>query len=232
MKIENQSRYRAPVLGVIVLGQSPRPDLERAFSDAAPDARVRIRGALDGYEAHEIADLARRRTEAPVLVRLTDGSTRVVGLEWLHPIVERIAREFADEYARLVVVAYAGEFPPCRCDVPVLLPGRILSREVEAMSPRKRVGIVTPVEGEARGAATKWLIDGFHPAVAWASPSRHVEIMRASRAMREADVDVVVLDGLGHEVANPEEFARRCGKPVITAQAVAARAAGEMLLTR
>ncbi|MBC7897629.1 MAG: AroM family protein [Cytophagaceae bacterium] len=232
MKIENQSRYRAPILGVIVLGQSPRADLERAFSAAAPDARVRVRGALDGYEAHEISDLARRRTEAPVLVRLTDGSTRVVGLEWLHPIVERIAREFADEYARLVVVAYAGEFPPCRCDVPVLLPGRILSREVAAMSPRKKVGIVTPVEGEARGAATKWLIDGFHPAVAWASPSRHVEIMRASLAMREADVDVVVLDGLGHEVANAEEFARRCGKPVITAQDVAARAAGEMLSMR
>lgn len=211
-------------MGVITLGQSPRKDLEATFAAAAPDARVRVRGALDGYGHHELADFARRRTESPVLVRLSDGSTRVVGLEWLHPLVERIARELADEYARVITIAYSGDFPPCRCDVPVVIPAEVIQRDVAAMSPRRKVGIVAPVESEARRAAAKWLIDGFDPTVSWAAPARHVDIMRASAAMREADVDVVLLDGLSLEGPSAEEFAQRCGKSVVTAQALAARA--------
>lgn len=226
---ESTSRYRAPLLGVITIGQSPRPDLERLFADAAPDARVRVRGALDGLEGHEVADLARRRTEYPLLVRLRDGSTREIGIEWLHPLVERLAREFAEEYARAVVVACAGDFPECRCEVPVVLPGRVVPREVAAMSPRLRVGVVTPVEGQARAAAAKWLTDGFLPSVTWASPARHVEIMRASAAMKDADIDVVVLDCMGHDTAYAEEFARRSGKRVVTAQEITARVAGALM---
>ncbi len=218
------------MLGVITIGQSPRPDLERVFGARAPDARVRVRGALDGLDPHEISDLSRRRTEYPLLVRLMDGSTREIGIEWLHPLVERIAREFADEYAQAVVVACAGDFPPCVCDVPVLLPGRIVPREVAAISPRQRVGVVTPVEGQMKAAAAKWLTDGFLPFVTWASPVRHDEIMRASSAMKEADVDVVVLDCMGHDEHYAEEFARRCGHPVVTAQDISARAAAALLV--
>lgn len=223
---------RHPLLGVITIGQSPRPDLQQVFQRQAPDARVRVRGALDGLDSHEIGDLARRRTDYPLLVRLLDGSTREIGMEWLHPLVERIAREFADEYATAVVVACAGDFPECRADVPVLLPGRLVPRDVATRSPRQRVGIVTPVERQMQAAAAKWLMDGFQPFVTWASPVRHVEIMRASAAMREADVDVVVLDCMGHDAAYAEEFTRRCGKPVVTAQEVAARAAADVLQRR
>ena len=227
-----QSRYTPPVLGVITIGQSPRGDLERVFAAQAPDARVRVRGALDGLDPHEIADLARRRTEHPMLVRLLDGSTRDVGIEWLHPLVERIAREFADEFARVVVVACAGDFPECRCDVPVVMPGRLIPREVATLSPRLKVGVVTPVESQAPAAAAKWLADGFLPSVTWASPASHGEIMRAGAAMREADVDLVVLDCMGHDERYAEALARRCGKQVVSAQDIAARAAGSLIAAR
>jgi hypothetical protein len=35
------------------------------FSLHAPDARVRVRGALDGMDRHEIADWQGRRTDSP-----------------------------------------------------------------------------------------------------------------------------------------------------------------------
>lgn len=224
-----ESRYRAPVLGVVTIGQSPRPDLERVFGSYLPDARVRVVGALDGLDSHEIADLARRATDYPLLVRLFDGSTREIGIEWLHPLVERLTRELADEYARAVVVACAGDFPACRCDVPVVLPGREVPREAARRSTRRRVGVVTPVERQARAAGAKWLADGFHPVVAWASPVKHSEIVQASALMRDADVDLVVLDCMGHDAEYAAEFARRSGKPVMTAQEVAAREAARHL---
>lgn len=214
-----------PVLGVVTIGQSPRPDLERAFLAHAPDARVRVVGALDGLDSHEIADLARRATEHPVPVRLLDGSTREIGIEWLHPLVERRSREFATEGARAVVVATAGEFPPCRCEVPVILPGPLVQLDVAAESPRRCVGIVTPMERQARSAAARWLADGFLPVATWASPVKQSEIARACDVMGAADVDVVVLDCMGHDAAYADAFVRRCGKPVWSTQDVAARAA-------
>lgn len=217
------------MLGVVTIGQSPRPDLEQVFRAPLPDVRVRVRGALDGMSPHEIGDLARRRTEYPLLVRLVDGSSREIGMEWLHPIVERIARELADEGAKAVVVACAGDFPDCRCNVPVLQPGRVVPREVATLSPRKQVGIVTPVEAQMKAAAAKWLTDGFLPVVTWASPVRHDEIRRAAKVMREADVDLVVLDCMGHDAAYAEEFERRCDKSVVTAQDIAARAAAALM---
>jgi protein AroM len=223
------SRYRPPILGVVTIGQSPRPDLERVFAAQAPDARIRVVGALDGLDSHEIADLSRRATDYPLLVRLLDGSTREIGIEWLHPLVERHAQELATEGARAVVVACAGDFPPCQCEVPVILPGRLVPQEAAERSARKQVGIVTPVERQARAAGAKWLADGFLPVVTWASPVKHSEIVRASDLMRDADVDVVVLDCMGHDAAYAEEFARRSGKPVFTAQEVAARDAARHL---
>lgn len=223
MTIGPQSRYIPPVLGVITIGQSPRPDLERVFAARLPDVRVRVCGALDGLDSHEIADLSRRVTEQPLLVRLLDGSTREIGVEWLHPLVERLARELPDEHARAVVLAWAGDFPECRSDVPVILPGRIVPLELARRSPRKRVGIVTPVERQARTAAAKWLADGFLPVVTWASPLRHSEITRAALLMRDADVDFVLLDAFGHDANYADEFIKRSGKPVLTVQDIVAR---------
>lgn len=221
--------YITPVLGVVTIGQSPRPDLERVFQARNPDVRVRVAGALDGLDSHEIADLARRSTEYPLLVRLHDGSTREIGIEWLHPLVERQARELATEHARAVVVACAGDFPECRVDVPVVLPGRLVPQAAAARSPLRKVGIVTPVERQARAAGAKWLADGFHPVVTWASPVKHSEIVRASAFMREADIDLVVLDCMGHDASYAAEFVQRSGKPVITAQDVAAAEAARLL---
>lgn len=218
-----------PLLGVITIGQSPRPDLMQTFAAQALGARVEVRGALDGLDSEQISNLSRRRTEYPLLVRLRDGSTREIGVEWLHPLVERIAGEFADAQARAVVVACAGDFPPCRCAVPVLLPGREVPRQVATLSQRQRVGIVTPVEGQMRAAGAKWLADGFLPVVTWASPVKHDEIVRASATMREADVDLVVLDCMGHDDRYAAEFAQRSGKQVVTAQEIAARAAGALM---
>ncbi len=213
------------MLGVITMGQSPRRDLERVFGAFAPDARVRVAGALDGLDSHEISDLARRATDDPQLVRLIDGSTREIGLEWLHPRIERLAQELANEEARVVVVATSAEMPECRCDIPVIVPSRVVLQDVLARAPRGRVGVVTPLERQARATAARWLAAGLHPVVTWASPVRHSEVVRASAFMQAADVDLVLLDSIGHEASYAEAFVRGSDRPVITTQEAAAREA-------
>ena len=46
-----------PILGIVTIGQTPRPDLAGAFSAEAPYAEVRVVGALDGIRAEDLVAL-------------------------------------------------------------------------------------------------------------------------------------------------------------------------------
>lgn len=217
------------ILGIVTIGQTPRPDLARAFAEHAPTADVRVLGALDELSLDEIGALAARPTDYPLLVKLADGSTRSIGLSELHPLVERRAAEFAALSARVVVVACAGGFPDVRCDAPVVLPGKIVPAVARAVARTRRIGVVTPIRHQAAAAERKWREDGFEPLVAWASPYVHGEIEAASALMHDPSLELIVLDCMGHDDAYRREFAQRCGKPVLLAQSIAARIAGELV---
>ncbi len=217
-----------PRLGIVTIGQTPRPDLERAFAAYAPRADVRVLGALDGLSAAEIDALAARPTDYPLLVKLADGTSRSIGLAELHPLVERRAQALAEMGARVVVVACAGGFPEVHASAPVILPGRIVPAVAGALSKTKRIGVVTPIRGQAAAAEAKWRSDGFDPLVTWASPYVHGEIEAAAALMRDPTLEMVVLDCMGHDEDYRREFAGRCEKPVLLAQSIAARIAGEL----
>ena len=217
-----------PLLGVVTSGQTPRPALERAFAAYAPRAEVRVLGALDGLSAGEIDALATRPTDYPLLVKLADGTSRSIGLAELHPLVERRAQALAQMGARVVVVACAGGFPEVHASAPVILPGRIVPAVAGALSKTKRIGVVTPIRAQAAAAEAKWRLDGFDPLVTWASPYVHGEIEAAAALMRDPSLEMVVLDCMGHDEDYRREFAGRCEKPVLLAQSIAARIAGEL----
>jgi len=218
-----------PVLGLVTIGQTPRPDFETLFAAHAPGAEIRIAGALDDLAPDEARALERPGDVYPLLVRLRDGRSAEVPLATLVPRVEAAARALAAAGAAAVVVLCAGDFPDVHCGVPVLVPGRILPAVAQAQAPRRRVGVVTPVAGQARAAGAKWRRDGFHAEVVWASPLRRDEMETAAAQLARADVDLVVLDCMGHDEAYREAFARLAGHPVLAAQIVVARVAGELV---
>lgn len=218
-----------PLLGIVTIGQSPRPDLAHAFAVHAPGATVEVRGALDGLSVGEVERLARIETSYPLLVRCADGSGCAIGLDVLHPLVERAAQEFARDGAQVVAIACAGAFPDIECAVPVVLPGKVVPAVVGAIATTRRVGVVTPIQSQVGAAAQKWRDDGFEPTVTWASPLEHHELANAAAVMRAAAVDLVILDCMGHDESYATEFADRCGRRVITAQSLTARVTGEFL---
>jgi protein AroM len=218
-----------PRLGVITIGQSPRPDLHDAFKREAPHADVLVRGALDGLDADAIAALTTLECTYPLLVRLRDGTSAELPLEIVHRHVVEVARALVAEGAYAIVVACAGGFPDVQCAVPVILPGRVLPLAVRALVTARRVGVVSPIAGQMTAAEAKWRDDGFEPVMTWASPVCEREIDRAAAAMRVAAPALIVLDCMGHHDAYAHRFATLAGRPVISAQSVTARLAGALL---
>ena len=217
-----------PVLGVVSIGQTPRPDLSRAFSDEAPQAEVRVRGALDGVGESELAALTAPGTY-PLLVRLSSSRTIEVPMDRLVPLVALRARELANEGAAVVVVACAGGFPAVPCPVPLLLPGRIVPAVAGALTQSRRIGVITPNRAQVPFAEAKWREDGFEPRVTWASPDDEQELRRAADDLAGAGIDLVVLDCMGHDDECRGTLARLTGLPVIAAQSLVARVAAALI---
>ena len=218
-----------PLLGVVTIGQSPRPDLVAAFAAHCPGARVEVRGALDGLTTSAIDALAGAPTEYPLLVRLADGTTREIGLDALHPRVVLQARALAADGAAAVAIACAGDFPEVPCDVPVVLPGRVVPAVARAVGAPARLGVVTPVAGQVAAASAKWRADGFDPVVTAAAPDDEAALDRAADALREAGVSFAILDCMGHAEDAARHLAARSGARVLLAQTLAARVAGELV---
>ncbi|MBM3809515.1 MAG: AroM family protein [Acidimicrobiia bacterium] len=221
-----------PILGVVSIGQTPRPDLADAFGAAAPHAAIRVAGALDGMSSDDLAALqvlGRPDLEYPLLVRLAGGTHIEVPLARLAPKVVAAARRLAADGAALVVVACAGAFPDVPCPVPVLLPGRIVPAVAGAISRTRRVGIVTPNRAQVPFADRKWRDDGFSPVVTWASPSRDDEMARAADELRDTGTDLIVIDCMGHAADARRAMAKWTARPVIAAQSVVAQVAGALI---
>jgi protein AroM len=218
-----------PILGLVTIGQTPRPDILAVFGAAAPHAALRLAGALDGLSLREVGALAAAGGEYPLLVRLADGGAAEVPMAHLHPRVEACARRLAAEGAAAVVVLCAGGFPDVRCDVPVVLPGVLVPAVVRGLVGTGPVGVVTPNAAQVPFAERKWRGDGFAARVTYASPVGHDEIARAAAALSDPALRLVVLDCMGHDDAYRAEFARLCGRPVIAAQSLVARVAGALI---
>jgi protein AroM len=219
------------ILGIVTIGQSPRPDLAAAFGAEAPHAEIRVAGALDDVAPEDLAALTNVETslEYPLLVRLASGAHVEIPMARLVPRVTSAARKLAADGASVVVVACAGAFPEVPSPVPVLLPGRIVPAVAGAISRSRRVGVVTPNRAQAPWAEQKWRGDGFDPVVTWASPSHDHEMARAADELRDARLDLIVIDCMGHADEARRVMAQRTGTLVIAAQSVVAKVAGAML---
>jgi protein AroM len=217
------------MLGIVTIGQTPRPDIERTCRPYAGGTAIRIVGALDGLTRDEIRLLDNPDGPYPLLVRLTDGATAEVPLQALVPRVTARAADLAAASARLVVIWCAGEFPDIACPVPVLRPGRLVPACAAEVMQTRNIGVVTPVRGQVDAARAKWQADGFAATVTWAAPGDAGGLARAGLELADAAIELVVLDCMGHGEDARREVARASGHPVLSAQSITARVAGALV---
>jgi len=218
----------SPILGVVTIGQTPRPDLAMAFEAAAPHAVVRIAGALDALDDQQVRAIA-ASGDYPLLVRLASGGVAEVPMADLVPRVAAAALGLVHAGAAVVVVACAGGFPDIPCPVPLVMPGRVVPAVAGALSRSRRIGVVTPNRAQVPFATRKWIEDGFEPVVIFASPEDHAAIQRAGDDLADRDIDLIVLDCMGHDDECRASLAERTGRPVLAAQALVARVAASLI---
>lgn len=216
-------------LGILVLGQTPRPDIEKRFAAYLPGTELIVQGALDGLATDAIDDLSRQKGEYPLLVILADGSTREISMGLLVPRLSAAARHFETCGISAAILFCAGDFPDLDCHLPVIYPGRIVPALVGGISRTRRIGIITPNPGQLDPARRHWEAKKFTVTVAVASPKDPAGLEKAAAQLQDPALEMVVLDCMGFAPQAAGRLKELTQRPVICSQSLVARAAAEII---
>ena len=217
------------VIGVLTLGQTPRPDFERIFRRAIPEAKLLVRGALDGLSVDEIDGLAAGAGDYPLFTILRDGTTREIDLRRLKPLLDERARQVAAQGASISALMCAGDFPDLASPIPVLYPSRVLTAVARGVCRGRSVGVVTPNAGQVAPATAHWQRAGFEPSVAVASPLDPAALSAVTAVFAAKKLELIVLDCLGFPPETARHVRAAAGCPVLCPQGLLPRILAEML---
>lgn len=209
-------------VGVVTIGQSPRPDIAEVLTARLGATPLVQAGALDDLAPDAIRALAPATGDVPLVSRLRDGTEVVVGKHALMPYLTG-AIAAVSPGARVVAVLCSGSFPdlaPTTC--PTVLPEEALRAHLAVrLGGAGRLGVLAPLAAQAETAARKWgdlaeRVDATH-----ASPYGPDDaVVEAARRLATTAPDVVLLDCMGFVERHRQLVAGVVDVPVVTPSSV------------
>ena len=224
----------ARTVGLVTIGQAPRPDLMEEYERALADVRFLQVGALDDLNDAEVLDLAPEAADDVLVSRLRSGAQVRLARRHLEPRLQRCLDRLAPE-ADLTILLCTGEFPALQSRGPMLVPRRALYHVVAAVvdglrpSGGRQLTVLIPDAAQGPTAHARWAGLGRTMTVT-ASPYRwREEIETVGAALAQTRPDVVVMDCIGYTRAMRRLIARLTNAPVILANAAVATVAREVI---
>jgi protein AroM len=221
-----------PVVGLVTIGQSPRPDVVPDMAAIiGPGIEVREAGALDGLARGAIAALAPTGSDEILVTRLQDGTPVFLGKEKIVGLVEQRIAELERDGARLTALLCTGAFPRLRGGHTRVQPHPVLLGTLRGLSWPGRLGVLTPSVPHVPQTDARWRRDGFDPVVAPLSPYEEEDpaaLARAAEAMRAGGAGLVVMDCMGFRRKTRDELRGLTGVPVLLANLLVARVIAEL----
>jgi protein AroM len=214
------------MLQILIIGQSPRPDLEAEIRAATPGLPFRIAGALDGLPRATLDTLRPADGADTLFTVLPSGETITVSKK-------RVTQRLLARLATLtgpVLMACTGSFEGLPERPNLIQPSPVLNALAEALLPRGRLGLFVPLPEQVEALGGARAREGL---TVHAVPLRpHADDAArgtAARAMAEFKPDLVLLDCISYSRRDKAVVAARLSCPVLLSVAVAARTAACLL---
>src|SRR5215471_9189418 len=148
-------------MGVVVIGQSPRPTIAAEIAAVlSPGISIELRGALDGMSRAEIDAIPPFDGADALFTLLPSGDNVRISKKAVEGRAGNQLAHFKQEGSDLVMLAWTGKCPNRAPEGLVILPSAVLHRLVEAVLPKGRLGVFSPLPEQTALIATKWQRDG------------------------------------------------------------------------
>ncbi len=222
-------------LGVLTIGQAPRPDgLAREVAAVLGGGFAVVeRGALDDLGPGDLARLAPRPGRDLLVTRLRDGGPVRVAEE---AILERLQRQIGrledEDGVEATLLLCTGTFPAFRHRRPLLQPQAALHGAALGIAGPDRLGAVIPLAEQRPQMARAWRERGAEVVLVEADPygpEPEAAVERAAAEARARGARVLLMDCFGYDLAMRRAAARAFAGPVLLARSLAARLLLEMV---
>jgi len=219
------------MIGILVIGQSPRPGLLQEFQRIIPSAiDIKLVGVLDGLSKAELSRLQPVPGEETLFAVLPDGSDIRLSHEAISRLVLPKLRQLADEGCEIVLFCCTGEFPALE-DHPFILPADLLTKSVSAIVKTSRLGVFAPLPEQIETVRYRWQAAGVQdPAVIALSPNAtHKTIIDAAREMTKLTPDFIVYDCMSYTYALRSIVENIIKRPSVLSVSLIARILAELV---
>lgn len=218
-------------MGVVVIGQSPRPSMEAEITAVlSPGVSVELRGALDGMSRAEIDAIPPLDGADALFTLLPNGDNVRISKKQVEGRANAQLARFKQEGIDVTMLACTGKFPNLTPEGLVIMPSAVLHKLVEAVLPKGRLGVFSPLAEQTALIAKKWQREGVEVVGVTLQPgSDDAAVDAAAQAMAEKQPDLVVLDCMSYTSANKARVRTIVGGPVILSIAAAARVIEELV---
>jgi protein AroM len=197
----------------VTIGHSPREDTLAELRPFVPSALWIQAGALDGLDDDAIESLAPRGDDIPLVARLRDGRTVVVGERALTPRLQAAVSRL-DSHADLVVILCAGDFH-LSCRPPLLLPHRLVTAAVESLQLSGPLAVLVPHRGQVGPAIARWRARGVAARARVAAPYGTGDFSAEGRWARDGGASCILLDCMGYTLDMKRALQRVSGLPTL-----------------
>lgn len=218
-------------MGVVVIGQSPRPSVEAEIAAVlSPGMEIELRGALDGMTRAEIDTIPPIDGYDALFTLLPNGDAVVISKKEVEKRADAQLARFREEGLGVVMLACTGKFPNLAPEGLVIMPSVVLHNMVEAVLPKGRLGVLSPLAEQTALIGRKWAREGVEVVGVTLQPgSDETAVDAAASAMAAQKPDLVVMDCMGYTAANKARLRQGYDGPVILAIAAAARVVEELV---
>ena len=218
-------------MGVVVIGQSPRPAMQAEIAAVlSPGVSIELRGALDGMSRAEIDAILPVDGADALFTLLPNGDNVRISKKAVEGRANAQLARFKQEGIDVAMLACTGKFPNLAPEGLVILPSAVLHKMVEAVLPKGRLGVFSPLAEQTALIAKKWQRDGVEVVGVTLQPgSDDAAVDAAARVMADQQPDLVVLDCMSYTSANKARVRQHFSGPVILSIAAAARVIEELV---
>lgn len=217
-------------LGILTIGQSPRPDIVPEFAALLGDSvEVLEAGALDGLNGDEIEAMKPRDQDTLLITRLADGSFVTVAEHLIVSCLELQAKKLFERGVKAVVLLCTGAFPGLKSDGWMIHADVILVNAVAALGAGRRLGVLCPEEEQFGWMRARWQGVSQDIYIQACLPSDSpVSLVESAQKLEEMGAELIVMDCMGYTLKMQAEIRPGVKVPVILAKSLVASVVREL----
>jgi protein AroM len=227
----NQIDDCRPMICALVVGQSPRPEIEAEFRQIAGEtANLVLRGALDGLSRSEIDSIQPHDESDVLFTRLPNGDgVRLSKKQVVYHGSKQLDQLRAQGFSSVLVLC-TGVFSEWASLRDVLFPSQIVAAMVNGVLPTGTLGVFSPLIEQCAQSKLRWQDRGYDVHSFALSPNASDdEVIALGKSIPHQTVELLVLDCVSYTRHTKRILSAITSVPAILGVSAAFRVALELV---